>query len=163
MRVALQIALAAILFSGCGKDREPAPDPAASGSQAAAADVLDGTLSVGGEPARLVACQPGHDGRVFLDVVSSRGTVRFRDARLWWNPRSGDPGHELACDRLDRSWGGGVRLDGTAYWRGTLRFQCRHEAMAIDGDLVLDCGQITAQERAQLDANRDRARDEGGR
>jgi len=69
---------------------------------------------------------------------------RGRESPLWIN---------LACQKLDRSWGGGVRKDGAAYFRGTLAFRCS----ALAGDLTLDCGQITPEEAAKLSHNRSAA------
>ena len=42
---------------------------------------------------------------------------------------------------------------------GTLAFACAHDGAPVAGDLVLDCGGITLDERAQLDANRQELRD----
>jgi hypothetical protein len=106
------------------------------------ADVT-GTLTVDGEPAQLVACRPGHAAHVFVDVDSSKGTLRFGDGELAW---SGSP---LTCSKLDRSWGGGIRRDGSAYFRGTLAFRCDR----IAGELRLDCGGISPEEGAELATN----------
>jgi hypothetical protein len=103
-----------------------------------------GTFTIGGAAARLERCRPGHAVHVFVEVDTSLGTLRFGEGKLFWD------GNELACAKLDRSWGGGIRQDGSTYFRGTLAFRCGK----LDGDLVLSCGQITATEAAQLDANR---------
>jgi len=147
----------------CSNKSDPDQGSAASGSAppAATPDVLRGSISVDGEAATLTACRPGHAVHTYVDVATSKGTLRFEDGRLYWQQDSSavSRGEELACDKLDRSWGGGFRTDGTAYWRGTLAFACRGPA-TIAGDLTLDCGHITAEERSQLDGNRARALDE---
>ena len=130
----LMRALAAAWLAGaCSK---PAPPPAN-------ADVT-GTLTVDGAEAMLLACRPGHAVHVFVDVDTTRGTLRFGEGKLAWN------GSPLTCSKLDRSWGGGVRRDGTAYFRGTLAFRCDRAS----GDLALDCGGITPDEGAELAKNR---------
>ena len=121
------------LAGACSK---PAPPPVN-------ADVT-GTLAVDGAGAKLIACRPGHAVHVFVEVDTAAGTLRFGDGKLAWN------GSELACSKLDRSWGGGVRRDGSAYFRGTLAFRCDKLA----GDLSLDCGGITPEEGAELARNR---------
>jgi hypothetical protein len=123
-------ALAVVWLAGaCSK---PAPQPAN-------ADVT-GTLTVDGAPAQLVACRPGHAVHVFVDIDSAKGTLRFGEGTLAWN------GSPLTCSKLDRSWGGGIRRNGSAYFRGTLAFRCDR----IAGDLALDCGGITPEEGAEL-------------
>lgn len=123
------------LAGACGQ-AEPLP-------AAHQADVT-GTLTVDGAPAQLARCRPGHAVFVFVEVDTTLGTLRFGDGKLAWQ------GSELTCQKLDRSWGGGVRRDGTAYFRGTLAFRCGKLA----GDLALDCGQISPQEGAELARNR---------
>ena len=107
------------------------------------ADVT-GTLTVDGAAAKLVRCRPGHAVHVFVEVDTALGTLRFGEGKLFWN------GSEKPCSKLDRSWGGGVRADGSAYFRGTLAFRCE----GLVGDLSLDCGQITPDEGAELAKNR---------
>jgi hypothetical protein len=124
----------ACLASACSK---PAP-VVADGPE------ITGTLSVGGAPVELVRCRPGHAVNVFVEVDTTLGTLHFGDGKLSWQ------GSEQACQKLDRSWGGGVRRDGTTYFRGTLSFRCDK----VTGDLALDCGQITPQEAAELARNR---------
>lgn len=141
MRTAVAIAL--VLAIGCSKREEP-PPPAAS------PDKIEGTLTVDGAPAAITACRPGHGVTTFVELVTAAGTLRFENKQLAWN------GEVLACTKLDRSWGGGTRPDGSAYWRGTLRFQCARVA----GDVTVDCGGITPTERSQLDANRQQMLDE---
>jgi hypothetical protein len=116
---------------------------------------ITGTLSFGGKAVTSMACRPGAAVHIFVDIVTNEGTLRLEDKQL---SLGGEP---LACDKLDRSWGGGRRPDKTAYWRGTLAFSCRGEAGSeIIGDLVLDCGNITAEERKQLDGQRKDLREE---
>jgi hypothetical protein len=81
---------------------------------------------------------------VFVEVDTPKGTLHFGEGKLAWN------GSPVACSKLDRSWGGGVRRDGSAYFRGTLAFRCEHVA----GELSLDCGGITPEEGAELASNR---------
>lgn len=105
---------------------------------------VTGTLSVDGAPAQLLRCRPGHTVNVFVEVDTTLGTLRFGDGKLAWQ------GSEQACQKLDRSWGGGIRRDGTAYFRGTLAFRCG----TLTGELALDCGQISPEEGAELAKNR---------
>jgi hypothetical protein len=143
----------AVLVACNGKEAEvaPPPGPAETIGKATPGDVLEGDLAVGGERVKLVACKPGHTDRVFVEVVTSKGKLRFHAMHLYWNQNpEGDRGVELVCPKLDRSWGGGIRRDGTAYWRGTLDFVCGD----IGGKLNLDCGGITKEERASLDESR---------
>jgi hypothetical protein len=107
---------------------------------------VTGTIAIDGEPAAPTACRPGYGATgTYIQIDTTRGAVRFEDKRLYLN------GNPVACKKLDRSWGGGHRVDGTAYWRGMLDVDCDH---GIHGRLDIDCGNITAEERAQLDANR---------
>ncbi len=145
----LSIAIALVLAIGCSKREEPPPAPS-PGSAAAPAVKIEGTLTIGGAPAPITACRPGHGVTTFVELVTAAGTLRFENKQLAWN------GEVLACTKLDRSWGGGTRPDGTAYWRGTLRFECDR----APGDVTVDCGGITPTERAQLDANRKSMLDE---
>ena len=132
------------LASACGR----AEPPAARGQR----DVT-GTLAVDGAPAQLVRCRPGHAVNVFVEVDTTLGTLRFGDGKLSWQ------GSEQVCQKLDRSWGGGIRQDGTAYFRGTLSVRCGKLA----GDLALDCGQISPAEGAELARNRAAAKARGPR
>jgi hypothetical protein len=147
VRLLLVLGLAA-----CGSKDEPAAVEVIG--TASATDVVKGTLVVDGAPATLGACKPGHSTRPFVELVTSKGKLRFENQILYWNPERDavTRGAELSCTKLDRSWGGGVRLpgDGTSYWRGKLWFTCG----AITGELELDCGNITAKERAELDGRR---------
>ncbi|HET7502624.1 MAG TPA: hypothetical protein VFK02_16500 [Kofleriaceae bacterium] len=130
--------VACALVAACGSS-----EPAAPAREAIAAEV-GGSLTVDGAPARLVRCRPGHAVHVFVEVDTSLGTLRFGEGKLWWQ------GGERTCQQLDRSWGGGVRRDGSAYFRGTLAFRCD----TLAGDLTLDCGGITAAEAGELLRNR---------
>ena len=149
MRVALLLVVAA-----CSKD--PPSNEMETPGKSHASDVLTGTLRIGETPVTLKACRPGRTARVFVEVVTSGGRLRFEDTHLYWSPEldSKARGDQLACDQLDRSWGGGNRADGTSYWRGSLTFMCMYGKTPIAGMLTLDCGKITAEERAQLDSNR---------
>jgi hypothetical protein len=118
---------------------------AACGSKPAAPDIT-GTLSIHGtDVSSKMQCKPGAAVHIFVDIVTPEGTLRFEDQKLSMN------GEVLACDKLDRSWNGARRPNGTAYWRGTLAFDCAGEPGRIVGDLDLACGNITLEERAQLD------------
>jgi hypothetical protein len=135
--------LAAVLFAlGCACSPSRPPE-------------ISGTLSFGGKAVTSMTCRPGAAAHIFVDIVTPEGTLRLEDKQL---SLGGEP---LVCDKLDRSWGGGRRPDHSAYWRGTLVFHCRGEAGSeIVGDLVLDCGKITPEERRQLDGQRKDLREE---
>ena len=142
-------ASALVAIAGCGDPKEPTP---VAGSH----DVFRGAVVVDGKPVTMTACKPGHSAHVFIEVVTGSGKLRFEDQRLYWNPApdSITRGDALTCSKLDRSWGGGNRNNGTSYWRGSLAFACVDERGArFAGDLVLDCGDITAEERTELDRN----------
>jgi hypothetical protein len=110
-----------------------------------AADIT-GTLVISGhDVSSKMQCRPGAAMHIFVDIVTPQGTLRFEDQKLSLE------GEVLACDKLDRKWNGARRPDGTAYWRGTLAFDCAHEPGRITGDLVLACGNLTLEERAALD------------
>lgn len=115
---------------------------------------ITGTLTLNGKAVTSMSCRAGAAVHIFVDVVTPQGVLRFEDKQLSF------AGQPLNCDKLDRSWGGGRRPDNSAYWRGTLAFTCRGEMTEIVGDLVLDCGNITAEERKQLDGQRKDLRDE---
>jgi hypothetical protein len=114
-------------------------------------DTLKGSLTVGGKPAELTSCKVGHHEHVYIDTPLGR--LHFEDAKLRWTPRDRSEAL-LDCKKLDRSWGGGNRADGSSYFRGQLKFECSLGDNAIAGDLMLDCGDISDAERKQLDANR---------
>lgn len=109
---------------------------------------LAGRVHIGGVPVTLLTCRPGHAVHVFVDIDTTGGTLRFGEGKLAL------AGTELDCEKLDRRWGGGIRNDGSSYFRGTLSFQCGGAA----GDLTLDCGQVTAEEAGELDHNAAAAR-----
>jgi hypothetical protein len=136
--------LAVAWLAGACSRSEPLPEAREAPSGTSGVTGVTGTLTVDGKLARLTACRPGRAAHVFVEVDTALGTLRFGDAKLSWQ------GSEQTCQKLDRSWGGGVRRDGSAYFRGTLAFRCG----MLEGDLVLDCGQITPAEAAELARNR---------
>lgn len=144
-------ALLLALVCACGKSDDNVVEVIGSSS---ASDLVKGSITVDGKPVVLGACKPGHTVHAFVEVVTSMGKLRFEDQQLYWNPIAEAPtrGDRLTCDKLDRSWGGGVRIpgDGTSYWRGKLWFACG----PIAGELELDCGGITPKERGELDGKR---------
>ncbi len=145
MRGGFELAFAVVLAGCSGKAATPASTE------------VRGTLSIGGQPVTITRCRPDHGMSTYVVLETAKGALRFEDKRLHYNaddPEGSTPGHPLDCTKLDRSWGGGVRLDNTAYWRGTLSFRCTSGATAVTGDLTLDCGNITAEERASLDQQR---------
>lgn len=128
---------------------------ASCGRPAAQTREVVGTLVVDGKAVPVVACRPDHAVHVYVELVTASGVLRFEDGGLYWNPdrEAVSRGPKLTCTKLDRSWGGGNRVDGTSYWRGTLDFACG----TVTGDLSLDCGDITPEERQSLDDNRRKA------
>jgi hypothetical protein len=137
--------LAAACLAAClAACRTPEPSPMAR-------DRVTGTLTVAGAPARLLQCRVGHAVHVFVEVDTTLGTLGFGEGKLSWR------GGEQVCQKLDRSWGGGVRQDGSAYFHGTLDFRCG----PLAGNLALDCGRITPAEAAELARNRAAAQAEG--
>jgi hypothetical protein len=107
---------------------------------------ITGSLTIHGvDVSAKMQCKAGAAVHIFVDIVTPEGTLRFEDQKLSMN------GEVLACAKLDRKWNGTRRPDGTAYWRGTLAFECASEPGSITGDLDLACGNITLEERAQLD------------
>ncbi len=173
-RLALLLALAS-----CGgkESDEPVPTKVAGSNAprssatdggahpAGSADKLVGTLSLAGNPLALTACRVGRVQHVFVEVITAEGKLRFEDQQLHWNrdPAPGIRGKALACEKLDRSWWGGNRPDGTSYFIGTLAFRCAlPDAVPLVGELSLDCGDITAAERAKIDANRSELRQNQG-
>lgn len=150
------IACASFVLLACGGKSEDPIVVEVTGT-ASSTDVVKGSFVVDGAPATLGACKPGHSTRPFVELVTSKGKLRFENQVLYWHadPNAITRGSELACSKLDRSWGGGVRMpgDGTSYWRGKLWFRCESPAK-LEGELELDCGNITPTERAQLDGKR---------
>lgn len=127
--------------------------PPASG--AVSTDIVKGELFVDGKRTTLDECRPGRAVHTFVEVATPVGKLRLEDGRAYWHshPKSPLRGDELSCEKLDRSWGGGTRTDGTSYWRGTIDLRCT-APVALKGRLELECGNITADERRQLDGNR---------
>ena len=148
----MRLALLVAVTCGLGCER-PAP---------ARVQEVTGSLTVGGEAMSPLACRPGRAVHTFVEVVSPRGVLRFEDRELFWSrdAKVAGRGEKLVCSRLDRSWGGGGRPDGSSYWRGTLSFDCTLAAIVVAGDLVLDCGNITPEERQSLDGQRNDLREE---
>ena len=143
----MRAAIAAVCLLACNSSDPPQHTTEVPG-RSSPNDVLEGTLRVGDAIAKLLACRPGHTERVFVEVDTSLGTLRFQNMKLYWDRQ------ELTCTKLDRSWGGGIRSNQTAYWRGNLDFECQAGETQLVGMLKLDCGMITKEERASLDANR---------
>lgn len=165
MRAATAIALG-VLVVGCSKSErdQPAPRPQGSGTAAPASvvpDKIEGSLTVDGKTVAITACRPGRATTTFVELLTAEGVLRFEDRQLFWqrDPKAVSRGEVLTCTKLDRSWGGGTRADGSAYFRGLLRFDCTG-ARVISGDVTVDCGNITPTERGQLDANRKQMLDE---
>jgi hypothetical protein len=121
----------------------------------AAQQDVQGTLSIEGKPVPITTCRAGRGVTTYVELVTAMGKLRFEDQKLFWSQQDFGKGDELSCDKLDRSWGGGMRKDGTAYFRGHLIFVCKGAPGAITGDVTVDCGRITPAERAQLDQNRE--------
>ena len=127
----------------CGSAKKP-PKPEVQGS-----------LSLDGKPLTVSSCRAGRGVTTYVEILTAQGKLRFEDKQLFWaTTAEHGRGDKLDCPKLDRSWGGGMRTDGTAYFRGHLIFACRGPAGAVAGDLMIDCGRITAEERASLDKNR---------
>jgi len=146
----MRLALVLLVAASCGKS-VPARPPE-----------VTGTLVVGGETLSPLSCRPGRAVHTFVEVRSPKGILRFEDKALYWTDDANavGAGTRLTCGKLDRSWGGGSRPDGSSYWRGILVFECMNGETPLKGDLDLDCGNITAQERQQLDGQRENMRDE---
>jgi hypothetical protein len=141
MRIALLLALSLV---ACNREKR----------HAAPKDV-QGTLSIEGKAVDVTACRAGRGVTTYVELVTGLGKLRFEDQKLYWSEQDFGKGDELACEKLDRSWGGGMRKDGTAYFRGHLIFACKGAPGAITGDVTVDCGRITPEERAQLDQGRE--------
>lgn len=141
------IMIAGVIAGACSKS---APTPTSS--------EITGTFTVDEKPVTVNQCRPGRAEHTFVEVITSSGVLRFEHQQLYWNPdrHAATRGARLTCSKLDRSWGGGHRANGTSYWRGTLDFRCG----ALAGKLELDCGNITDEERQGLDRGRTEALDE---
>lgn len=152
-----RIAALALALASC-KDKPRGTDfgSTATGSGSSTTPEIVGSLWVDGKAVTTTACRPGRGFGTYVEVVTDTGKLRFEDKSLYWSPDPKDPlrGDRLDCEKLDRSWGGGSRADGTSYWRGTLAFACTAKKFAVSGELTLDCGNITPEERAGLDAQR---------
>jgi hypothetical protein len=147
---------------GC-KGREAADEKAAP--RPVVPDKIEGTLALDGTPLPIVGCRPGHDGTVYVDLVTASGALRFvsgESEQMYWNPRpdANVRGAPVACSIPHRSWGGTRRPeDGTTYFRGELAFSCRGAAGEFVGKVSLECGNISPHERALLDDGRRRRRE----
>jgi hypothetical protein len=159
--------VAAPACKGRRRHHDPAPRPG-SGSAATAApavpDKIEGTLTLDGRPLAIERCRPGRDGTIYVDLVTAAGALRFLGGEaehMFWNPRpdANVRGPAIACAIPHRSWGGGTRPDGAAYFRGELVFSCEGPP-AIAGKVSLDCGDIRPDERASLDEQRRQKREE---
>jgi hypothetical protein len=146
--VLVPIASIACSMGGCSKGATPSAD-------------VTGTLSVDGKPVTVLECRPGQAVHPFVELITSSGVLRFEDKQLYWNSdrQATSRGAKLTCPKLDRSWGGGSRDDGTRYWRGILMFTC-DAPLAVSGDLQMECGYIGPQDRKELDRMRDEMREE---
>lgn len=129
---------------------------ACSSKAASTSKEVTGTLTLDGKPLAITRCVTGRAVTTFIELVTPSGKLRFEDAQLFWSEdvSAVSRGEPLDCQKLDRSWGGGQRLDGTAYFRGTLDFRCTGRVGAVVGKITADCGNITAAERASLDQGR---------
>ena len=146
--------VAALLVAACacGKGDDKQPDKRRE---------VTGTLSLDGKPLDVTQCRAGRGETTYVELVTANGKLRFENKQLFWATSGADRGDRLQCDKLDRSWGGGLRKDGTSYFRGQLIFKCRGPAgQQLAGDVQVDCGGITPEERAELDKNRDEMRRE---
>jgi len=165
------VVVASALSPACkGRRRhhDPGPGPALApghaGARPAVPDKIEGTLTLDGKPLEIVRCRPGHEETVHVDMVTAAGALRFvggEAARMFWNPRpdANGRGQAISCEIPHRSWGGGTRADGGAYFRGELAFSCEGPP-AITGKVSLDCGNISPIEREGLDEQRRRKREE---
>lgn len=122
---------------------------------------VEGTLSLEGKPLAVTQCRTGRGVTTYVELVTAQGKLRFEDAKMFWSPDvNAGRGDQLECRKLDRSWGGGLRADNTSYFRGHLMFNCMGPAGAITGDVMVDCGGTTDEERRQLDENARKFREE---
>ena len=152
--------LLALVACGCEKKKKTPPSPE-----------VRGTLSLDGKPLTIAKCRAGRGVTTYVELETAEGKLRFEDKQLFWASPGSAGAHSdadasrglddarLECTKLDRSWGGGLRKDGTSYFRGHLIFACRAPTgQPITGDVQVDCGGITDEERRELDRNRDEMR-----
>jgi hypothetical protein len=171
----LGLACSVALAPACGRKKTRRGEPHAAGDaapgtpaadrRAPVPDRIEGTLTLDGKPLAITACRPGRDPQLHVDLVTAAGALRFVSGeaeRMFWNPQpgAGTRGEAIACSIPHRSWGGGTRKDGAAYFRGELAFSCRGVPGAIEGKVSLDCGDISPIEREGLDAQRRQKREE---
>ena len=155
------VVFAVAALAGCKSSRDSQDRHASDGSGSGvvfagdASREVTGTLVVDGKPQLVTECRPGHSTSTYVELVATAGKLRFENKALYWTAKPHDlsPGQRLDCEKLDRSWGGGLRGDGSSYFRGKLDFACTGKQVVVTGELQLDCGNITALERAQLDRN----------
>jgi hypothetical protein len=145
--------LPALLLVAACSEKKPPP---------AAKREVEGTLSLDGKPLTVTQCRAGRGVTTYVDLVTAEGKLRFEDAKLFWSRDAtvAGRGDQLECKKLDRSWGGGLRRDQTSYFRGHLMFNCVGPAGPITGDVMVDCGNTTFEERQQLDENARKFREE---
>lgn len=158
-------AVSALALLGASCHRREASDGGSTGSGATSAvpagDRMTGTLRLGATDLALTACHAGQGETTYVEVTTAAGRLRFEAKQLFWQPDAATKarGEALACGDIRRSWGGGQRDDGSSFFRGTLRFRCEVPGGApLIGDLTLDCGGVTANERKLLDENGAKAR-----
>jgi hypothetical protein len=170
----LGIACSAALGAACkceGKGRRAtrdaasAPTPRDAAPRPVVPDKIEGWLTLDGKPLEILRCRPGHEGTVYIDLVTAAGALRFvggETERMFWNadPDANRRGAPLDCSIPHRSWGGGQRADGTAYFRGELALECQGPPGALRGKVALDCGNIDSYERGLLDERRREKREE---
>ena len=167
----LGFACSAALLAACSgkqadEEKPPPPMRVDAAPRLIVPDKIEGTLALDGRPLEILRCRPGHEGTVYVDLVTAAGALRFvsgETERMFWNPRpeANERGAPIECSIPHRSWGGTRRPeDGTTYFRGELAFSCRGVPGAIEGKVSLECGNISPFERALLDDGRRRRRAE---
>ena len=142
--------LPALLLVAACSEKKPPPT---------AAREVEGTLWLDGKPLTVTQCRAGRGVTTYVELLTAEGKLRCEDAKMFWS-KDASRGDQLECRKLDRSWGGGLRRDNTSYFRGHLMFNCIGPAGSITGDVMVDCGNTTAEERQQLDENARKAREE---
>jgi len=151
---ARQLAVSLAVLAGAGCDKQPDSSGAVKPA-AVHQDRVQGTLSLAGKDLALGACTAGYDRGTWVEVATATGALHFETKQLSW------AGQVVPCTQLDRRWGGGQRDNGSAFWRGTLLFQCTTPAGPLHGDLTLDCGHTTDAERTELDRHGQNVRETG--